>query len=65
MSLNIKSFIFSCLSISYADHYQFIDDYKIKLKTIPLELSANAVSQMQQSFEDSMDVTNNELIDMI
>jgi hypothetical protein len=30
-----------------------------------LELSANAVSQMQQSFEDSMDVTNNELIDMI
>ncbi len=64
-SINIKSFIFSCLSILYADDYQFIDDYKITLKTIAFELSENVVSQMQQSFEDSMDVTNNELIDMI
>jgi hypothetical protein len=35
---------------------------KITLKTLPFEPSANAVSQMHQSFEDSMDVTNNEIM---
>jgi len=44
MSINIKSFIFSCLSILYADDYQFIDDYKITLKTTAFELSENVVS---------------------
>ncbi|CAF1225283.1 unnamed protein product [Adineta ricciae] len=47
-----------CLSILYADDYQFVDDYKIALKTIPFEPSANVVSQMQQSVDDSMDTSN-------
>ncbi len=48
---------FSCLSVLYADDYQFIDDYKITLKTIPFEPSANALAQMQSS-----DTTDNQEI---
>ncbi len=59
----IKSF-FSCLSILYADDYQFIDDYKITLKTIPFEPSANALAQMQTPSNDAMDTTDNEEIDL-
>lgn len=31
----------------YADDYQFMDDYKITLKTVPFEPSENALAQMQ------------------
>jgi hypothetical protein len=55
MSSIILFFAFSCLSILYADDYQFIDDYKIALKTIPFELSTNALAQMQKPSEDTMD----------
>ncbi len=55
---------FSCLSILYADDYQFIEDYKIALKTIPFEPSVNLLAQMQQSSEESMTMPDNESIDM-
>jgi len=38
-----------CLSVLYADDYQFMDDYKITLKTVPFEPSENALAQMQNS----------------
>ncbi|CAF1042294.1 unnamed protein product [Adineta steineri] len=53
-----------CLSVLYSDDYQFFDDYKITLKTIPFEPSASAVAQMQQSSSNSMDMPNNEWTDM-
>ena len=52
---------FSCLSILYSDDYQFSDDYKIILKTIPFELSENAISQIQSSSDEPMET---ESIDM-
>lgn len=42
----------------YTDDYQFNDDYKIVLKTIPFELSENAVSQMQISSDEPMETEN-------
>jgi hypothetical protein len=56
--------LFSCLSILYADDYPFIGDYKIALKTIPFELSANTISQMQSSSQDPMDMTDNQWTNM-
>ncbi|CAF2940175.1 unnamed protein product [Rotaria sp. Silwood2] len=53
-----------CLSVLYGDDYQFIDDYKITLKTIPFEPSANLISQMQQRSESSTEVDDNGWIDM-
>lgn len=53
-----------CLSILYADDYQFVDDYKIALKTIPFEPSINAVAQMQIPAEDAMDTSDNEWSNM-
>jgi hypothetical protein len=58
-----KIFI-SCLSILYADDYQFLDDYKISLKTIPFEPSTNALAQAQSSSEDSMDLNDKESVNM-
>lgn len=54
----------SCLSVLYADDYQFTDDYKIILKTIPFEPSANALSQMQNPINESIEAEDNEWIDM-
>ena len=48
----------------YADNYQFTDDYKITLKTIPFEPNPSALSQTQQRTEDPMEITDNERIDM-
>ncbi|UJR30615.1 hypothetical protein I4U23_018140 [Adineta vaga] len=53
-----------CLSTLYADDYQFTDDYKIALKTIPFEPSANVIAQMQSSSKDLVDSSTNEWIDM-
>lgn len=56
---------FSCLSVLYADDYQFIDDYKIVLKTIPFEPSASVLAQMQTvPVENQMDQSDSEWIDM-
>lgn len=55
---------FSCLSILYSDDYQFNDDYKILLKTIPFELSENAVSQMQTSSNEPMEIENGQSMNM-
>ncbi len=44
-----------CLSILYADDNQFFDDYKIVLKTVPFEPSANAVAQMHMPSDDSIE----------
>ena len=49
------SLICRCLSILYADDNQFLGDYKIVLKTIPFEPSANAMAQMQIPSEDSIE----------
>ena len=55
---------FSCLSILYADDYQFADEYKIVLKTIPFEPSASVIAQMQQRPQISTpDVDDNQWID--
>ncbi|CAF3501536.1 unnamed protein product [Rotaria socialis] len=53
-----------CLSILYADDYQFADEYKIVLKTIPFEPSASAIAQMQQRPQISTgDAEDNQWID--
>ncbi|CAF2668749.1 unnamed protein product [Rotaria sp. Silwood2] len=61
----LSIFCLRCLSILCADNYQFIDDHRITLKIILFNLSANVVSQMQQSSEDSVNTINNEMTDMI
>lgn len=54
-----------CISILYADDYQFVDDYKIVLKTIPFEPSASVLAQMQTiPSGNQMDQSDNEWIDM-
>lgn len=54
----------SCLSILYGDDYQFINDYKITLKTIPFELSESMVSQMQTPSDNAMDTRDSQWMDM-
>lgn len=61
---NILLLLLSCLSILYADDFQFIDDYKIVLKTIDFEPSNYNISQMQIPSEDAIDTTDNEWVDM-
>ncbi|CAF3484690.1 unnamed protein product [Rotaria sordida] len=54
-----------CLSVLYGDDYQFIEDYRITLKTIPFEPSANIISQMQQrSSENSTELNDTDWIDV-
>lgn len=54
-----------CISILYADDYQFVDDYKIVLKTIPFEPSASVLAQMQTiPSGNQMDQSDSEWIDM-
>lgn len=56
-------FFSRCLSILYTDDYQFNDDYKIVLKTIPFELNENAISQMQTPSEEPMETDNVQWMD--
>jgi hypothetical protein len=50
--------------VLYADDYQFIDDYKITLKTVPFEPSADTIAQMQTPSDSHMDTDSTDWIDM-